>query len=112
MANFPTYDINSGIIAMEITIAASIIGVVGSLSGTLLGAWLQRDSKRMQVMERKVLRYQAEIKARQAVEQVTCAWLVEIGQFATKQGALRQLRNKTEETTGLRPSLAPSDLRD
>jgi hypothetical protein len=66
----------------------------------------------MQAMERKILRYKAETKARKAVEQITCAWLVEIEQFTTKQSALLNLRDKTEEATGLRPRLSPSDIRD
>ena len=97
---------------MDTTVTASIISVIGSLSGAALGSWLQRDANRMRALERKVLRYKAEIQARQATEQIACQWLVKLDQASSEKAALLALRKKTEQELGLRPRLSPSDLRD
>jgi hypothetical protein len=103
---------------MSDPIIVSIVGVVGivvgSLGGALIGALIQRDSKRNErkigVLEQKVERYEAEIKATHAVEEVAEAWLVELGHEWSPRAAMLHLRRRTLEQRGVRPKISPGEL--
>lgn len=51
---------------MDSQIVASVIAVLGTLGGAAVTAWVQRESKKIAALERRVERYKAEIRARQA----------------------------------------------
>jgi len=64
---------------MDVKIASASIAVIGTLGGALLGFWLQRETKRLSAMQRRIESYRREIRARQAQEDVACEWLVDLG---------------------------------
>jgi len=92
----------------------SIIGVVGSLGGALVGALIQRDAKRngikLEMLKQTVERYRVEIAARQLEEAVAVEWLVSLNASANPTAAKLALRDKTENEHGVRPGLSPSDV--
>lgn len=55
---------------MSDPIIVAIVGVVGTSAGSLLGAWTQREGKKIGALERTVERYKKEIRVRQAEEEV------------------------------------------
>jgi len=74
--------------------------------------WVQRDSKKITSLQRKVDRYRAEIRARQAQEDVAAEWLAELGAATTPRAAKILLREKTELLKDLRPMVGPAEVRD
>ena len=87
---------------MDSQIVASVIAVLGTLGGAAVTAWVQRESKKIAALERRVERYKAEIRARQA--QVDVA--------NTPRAAKTLLRERTEQTRGIRPSIGPAEVRE
>ena len=47
---------------MDGQIIASIVAVLGSLGGALIGALIQREGKKLAALERRIERYRLEIK--------------------------------------------------
>ena len=66
----------------------------------------------MMALQRRVDRYRAEIRARQAEEDVAAAWLVELGVASTERAAKLSLRQRTEFERGIRPAIGPAEMRD
>lgn len=97
---------------MEGQIIASIVAVVGTLGGTLIGALIQREAKKIASLERRVERYRVEIRARQAEEDVAALWLLELGASNSERAAKLTLRQRTETERGIRPSIGPAEMRD
>jgi len=54
--------------------------------------------------------YRQEIRARQAVEDVACQWLVELGVSNTPRLAMITIRQRTEAERQLRPTMSPRDV--
>jgi hypothetical protein len=104
---------------MSDPILASIVGVLGTVVGSLGGAWvgalIQRDAKRteqrIKSLEAKAERFRADLEAMQALEKVANEWLCSLGHASSPLAAKIILRDKTEAQTGHRPNLAPSDIR-
>ena len=95
---------------MDSAIISALITVVGTLAGTFIGIWSQRENKRLQALQRRIERYRQEIRARQAEEDIACEWLVEAGQAPSHRAALLALRERTESDRGLRPTLSPREV--
>ena len=95
---------------MSDLILASVVGVVGTLAGSLVGAWTQREAKKIGVLERKVERYREEIRTRQAEEEVAAEWLFEHGESISQLGAKRALRRRTLERRGVSPRIGPNEV--
>lgn len=95
---------------MQTEIITALIIVVGTLAGTGMGIWSQRETKRLAAMERRIERYKQEIRARQAGEDIACQWLVELNAAKTVRAALLALRQRTEDERGLRPTLSPNSV--
>ncbi len=95
---------------MEIEIIVALITIVGGLGCTGLGIWFSRETKKIAAMQRTIERYRQEIRARQAVEDVACQWLVELGVSNTPRAAMLILRKRTKEEHKLRPAMSPRDL--
>ena len=55
---------------MDSQIVASVIAVLGTLGGAAVTAWVQRETKNVAALERRVERDKNEIRARQAQENV------------------------------------------
>ncbi len=97
---------------MDSQVIASVIAVLGTLGGAFVTAWVQRESKKIASLERRVDRYKSEIRARQAEEKVAAEWLAELGVAATPRVAKTLLRERTEQIEGLRPNIGPAEVRD
>lgn len=97
---------------MDNQVIASVIAVLGTLGGAFITAWVHRESKKIASLERKVERYKAEIRARQAEENVAAEWLSELGVAITPRAVKTLLRERTEQRAGLRPSVGPAEVRD
>jgi hypothetical protein len=95
---------------MDAQISAAIIAVVGTLGGSIVGWLSQRDSKTTARLEKKVAHYAAEIRARQAEEDVACQWLVELKVTPSVSAAKLKLRDRTEGERGQRPSISPAEV--
>lgn len=97
---------------MDSQVTASLIAVLGTLGGAFLTSWVHRDSKKIASLQRRVDRYRAEIRARQAEEDVAAEWLADLGAATTPRSAKTLLREKTEQQKGLRPGVGPAEVRD
>jgi hypothetical protein len=97
---------------MDSQVIASLIAVLGTLGGAFVTAWVQRDSKKITLLESKVGRYRTEIRARQAEEDVAAEWLAELGAATTPRAAKTLLRERTEQQKGIRPGVGPAEVRD
>ena len=95
---------------MSDAIMASIVGVVGTVVGSVVGAWTQREGKKIGTLERKVERYRKEILARQAEEEVAAEWLFELGAGTSELAAKRALRRMTQKRRGTSPSIGPKEV--
>lgn len=99
-------------------VIASIVGVVGTVVGSLGGVWIgaviQRDSRRhekkIETLKQRVEQLESEIRARHAVEEVAEEWLVELGHARSPRAAMLALRRRTVEQRHVRPRVSPSDL--
>ncbi len=96
---------------MDNQVIAALIAVFGTLGGAFVTSWVQRDSKKITLLQTKVDRYRAEIRARQAEEDVAAEWLAELGAATTPRAAKTLLREKTEQQKGLRPGVGPAEVR-
>ena len=97
---------------MDSQVIASVIAVLGTLGGALVTAWVQRESKKIASLKRRVDRYKAEIRARQAEEEVAAEWLSELGAAISPRAAKTLIRERTEQRKGLRPCIGPAEVRD
>ena len=97
---------------MDSQIVASLIAVLGTLGGAAVSAWIQRESKKIAALEKRVERYRAEIRARQAEEEEASEWLADLLKAESPNAAKLQLRERTARNRGVRPSLAPSEVRE
>lgn len=66
----------------------------------------------MASLEKRVQRYNNEIRARQAQEDIAAEWLYELGVASSARAAKLLLRDRTEERRGLRPEIGPSGIRE
>jgi hypothetical protein len=96
---------------MNSQIISSGFGVLGTLGGTLIGLLANRQARRMLRLERRVKRYRSDIRARQSEENIAACWIVELGGAGSLQVAKRKLRERTEQETGLRPFIEPSEVK-
>lgn len=87
---------------MDSQIVAAVIAVLGTLGGAAVTAWVQRETKKIAALERRVERYKAEIRARQAEEDVAAEWLAELDvcvPSCCQDAAARTNRAKTRHTS-------------
>lgn len=96
---------------MDSEIVSSIIAVLGTLGGGVITAWVMRDSRKFESLQRRVERYSAEIRASQAEEEAGCEGLVVLGAASTPIAAKNMLRDRTEQRKGLRPSIGPAAVK-
>jgi hypothetical protein len=95
---------------MDTQVLSSVIAVAGTISGALIGAFIQREGKKLERLERKVERYRDEIRARQAEEDVATEWLAELKIAVSPHAAKLALRQRTYDERGVRPCITPSEL--
>lgn len=97
---------------MDPVVSAALISVLGALGGAYLGARGNEQAGRISRLEERTKRYRAEIRARMAVEDVACAWLVERGEAKTERAAMLKLRERAEQAHGVRPMVRPAEVVD
>ncbi|MGA2633640.1 MAG: hypothetical protein ABSF16_05345 [Terracidiphilus sp.] len=95
---------------MDAQIASSAIAIVGTLGGALIGAFSQREGKRISRLEQKVEQYRVEIIARIALERAAMSWVYKENLANSLGAAQKELRDKAEAMCTHRPSLTPSDV--
>jgi hypothetical protein len=92
-------------------VVSSVIAVIGTLAGAVIGALSQREAKKIGVLERRIERYKREIRARQAEEETAAKWLCSLlPPGSSALAAKRQLRRRTEKESGLRPFIGPKEM--
>lgn len=90
----------------------SILNAVTLLVVALIGYQASAKIKYIQTLENRINRYKDEIRARQAEEDVAAAWLVELKAANSEMVAKKLLRDRTEQSTGLRPDIPPSEIKN
>ena len=96
---------------MDTQVVSSVVAVVGTLGGALIGAFAQREAKKIGKLERKVERYEDEIRARQVEEDAAAEWLFSLNASTSAQAVKIELRDRTEQECGLRPVITPSQMK-
>lgn len=91
----------------------SVLGNTTTIMITVAGwivLWLMtRDKRRTERMRALIARLEYEVNARMAGEREACSWLAdETGR--TTNSVIRELRDRAETLTGLRPRMTPRDM--
>jgi len=97
---------------MDVAVSAALISVFGALGGAFIGSRSGQQAEKLLKLERRIERYHAEIRARQAQEKEACRWLVELRAADNEGTAKLKLRERTEARSGLRPSIVPSEVKN
>ena len=95
---------------MDMQVISSVVAVVGTLGGALIGAFSQRDAKKIVVLKQSIERYKNEIRARQAEEETAAEWLFSLNASTSALAAKNALRDRTEAASGLRPFIPPGEM--
>lgn len=96
--------------AVSVALITSAVTVIIAVGGWTLTYFLQANGKKLRRLEDKVGKLHREVQARIEQENEACMWL---GQLTgrTAESIKRELRNRCEERTNLRPTMSPSELR-
>jgi hypothetical protein len=102
---------------MDANILSAIIAGGAAIAGAVVGGvfpWLsQRDKKERERAAKRIERLKEEVRARIALEKAAIDWILELkGSVQQGAGVQRELRNRAQDKTGLRPKMAESDLKD
>lgn len=102
---------------MEKEVVASIIagsaGVAGAIVGGLFSWLLQRDTKAREGDRKRIEKLRKEVRARIALEKAAVKWIAELKNIEGEGvGVKRELRDRTQQQSGLRPILSESHLKD
>jgi len=102
---------------VDTNILAAIIAGSAAIAGAALGGlfpWLsQRDQKARERATKRIERLEKEVRARIALEKAAVEWIVELrGHGEQGAGVQRELRQRAQDKTGLRPRMSYSDLPD
>jgi len=102
---------------VDTNIFAAIIAGSAAIAGAAVGGlfpWLsQRDQKARERATKRIERLEKEVRARIALEKAAVEWIVELrGQGEQGAGVQRELRQRAQDKTGLRPKMSDSDLPD
>lgn len=98
---------------MEKEVVVAIVGATTTLVVAIGGwtfAWMmQRDTQTRDRLRKRVAQLTDDVRARIEVEKEATALIAELSN-KTQQAAMLEVRKRTEEKTGLRPRLSPSQL--
>jgi hypothetical protein len=92
---------------MDAQVMISAFGVLGTLGGTG-GQRIEKLKIKNENLEKKIQKCKQEILAYQAEESIAVEWLVELRELNTPQSGQIDLRDRTEQKHGLRPTMTPS----
>ena len=100
---------------MDTNILAAIIAGSAAIAGAAVGGlfpWLsQRDQKARERATKRIERLEKEVRARIALEKAAVEWIVELRRKGEQgAGVQRELRQRAQDKTGLRPRMSDSDL--
>jgi hypothetical protein len=100
---------------MDPNILAATIAGVSAIAGAAVGGvfpWLsQRDQKARERAAQRIERLENEVRARIALEKAAIEWIVELrGKDEQGAGVQRELRQRAQDKTGLRPKMSESQL--
>lgn len=100
---------------MDTNILAAIIAGCAAIAGAAVGGlfpWLsQRDQKARERATKRIERLENEVRARIALEKAAIEWIVELrGKVEQGAGVQRELRQRAQDKTGLRPKMSESQL--
>jgi hypothetical protein len=76
----------------------------------LIGFFAQRDSKRLDNLNKTIEEYKKEIAARMYLEKIAMRCICEGGICGNEPVAQILLRDKTQVACGYRPTMIPSDI--
>ncbi|HUY81007.1 MAG TPA: hypothetical protein VMU92_04720 [Acidobacteriaceae bacterium] len=99
--------------AQDFTVA--IIGC-GTALVVAVGGWiasfrLAAKGRQVSRLEEKIARLERDYRARIAVEKVACRRIAGLT-GVTERAAMLQIRNQTQQETGLRPRFTPRDVKE
>lgn len=102
---------------MDTNIFAAIIAGGAAIAGAAVGGlfpWLsQRDQKARERAAKRIERLENEVRARIALEKAAVEWIVDLrGKDEQGEGVKRELRQRVQDKTGLRPKMYESQLPD
>lgn len=80
-----------------------------AFGGWIFGYRIHRQAQRLGWLEGRIVKLESEVRARIALEKASCHWLAELT-GRTPESVKRELRNRSQERSGLRPKLSNSDL--
>ena len=92
-----------------IALAGNVVTLLVAIGGWLVAYLMQREAKGRKRLEDRVVRLEAEVRARIALEKAACDWLAE-STARTPDAIKRDLRSRAQERSGLRPKMSDSDL--
>lgn len=92
-----------------IAAAGYLVTLLVAVGGWVFGYRMQSEARRLARLEKKVNHLETEVRARIALEKAACDWLAELTS-RTPEAVKRDLRNRAQERTGLRPRMSDSDL--
>ena len=102
---------------MDTNILAAIIAgsaaIAGAAVGGLFPSLSQRDQNARKRATKRLERLENEVRARIALEKAAVEWIVELrGKGEQGAGVQRELRQRAQDKTGLRPKMSDSHLPD
>lgn len=100
---------------MDTSILSAVITggavVVGAVAGSLIALLAQRDQKARERAAKRIELLEKEVRARIALEKAAVEWIVELrGKGEQGAGVQRELRQRAQDKTGLRPKMSESQL--
>ena len=94
---------------MQVALIANGITLVVAIGGWTFAYLMQREKKLIASQKRKMEKFQVEVRARIALEKAACEWLSELT-HRTNDAVKRELRNRAQERSGIRPKMSDSDF--
>jgi hypothetical protein len=100
---------------METEVVTAISAAIAAVAGALLGGlfpWLTQRNTEVRIRQAmRIERLEKEVRARIALEKAAVDWLVELRNKGEEgAGVKRELRNRAQQRTGLRPKMSESDF--
>lgn len=92
-----------------LALLGQIVTLFIAIGGWVFAYRMHNNSKRIQVLEKKIVKLENEVRSRIALEKSACDWLAEVCDRSS-DAIKRELRTRTQKQSGLRPKMSPSDL--
>jgi hypothetical protein len=93
----------------QLALVTSGITLIVAIGGWVVTIVMTRQTKRIERQEKSITHLQKEVRARIALEKAACIWVGELTK-GKPQAIKLELRRRTTELSGLRPTLSESSL--